>query len=181
MSLANLALVARDQNELDAAEAMLREAKATRERLGDRQHVAVVRTASGPSSCSTAATSRAPGPSSRSRSRRRASSAIGSTPRTPSRPRVRRGRERAIASARPGSRRGHCSCHADRGKEIVGQSIDGVAGLVAADGRIPEAATLWAAAESVRRDARYHLLLADRRRIDREIEAARAAADDEAW
>jgi hypothetical protein len=38
-----------------------------------------------------------------------------------------------------------------------------------------------AAAETVRREARYHLLLADRRRIDGEIAAARATVDEEAW
>src|SRR5205085_11580900 len=67
------------------------------------------------------------------------------------------------------------------GKGIVAQSIDGVAGLLAADGRIAEAAMLWAAAESVRREAHYHLLLADRRRIDREIATARAATDEDPW
>ncbi len=56
-----------------------------------------------------------------------------------------------------------------------------MAGLVAADGGVVEAATLWAAAETIRREARYHLLEADRRRIDREIEAARTRVDDEAW
>jgi hypothetical protein len=66
-------------------------------------------------------------------------------------------------------------------KGIVAQSIDGVAGLVADECRMPEAATLWAAAETIRREARYHLLEADRRRIGREIEAARARIDDEAW
>ena len=66
-------------------------------------------------------------------------------------------------------------------KGIVAQSMDGVAGIVAADGRVAEAATLWAAAESIRREARYHLLLADRRRSYREIAAARATIDEEAW
>jgi hypothetical protein len=64
---------------------------------------------------------------------------------------------------------------------IVAQSIDGIAGLVAADDRPLEAATLWAAAETIRRETHYHLLLADRRRIDREIAAARGACGDEAW
>jgi hypothetical protein len=64
---------------------------------------------------------------------------------------------------------------------IVAQSIDGIAGLVALDGRALEAARLWAAAQTIRRETHYHLLLADRRRVDREIAAARGACDDEAW
>jgi hypothetical protein len=64
---------------------------------------------------------------------------------------------------------------------IVAQSIDGVAGLLGLDGRAADAATLWAAAESIRREARYHLLLADRRRIDGEIARSRATIADDAW
>ncbi len=43
VSLGNLALVARDERDLEGAAEMLREAISTRDRLGDRQRVAVVR------------------------------------------------------------------------------------------------------------------------------------------
>ena len=64
---------------------------------------------------------------------------------------------------------------------IAAQSIDGIAGLVAAEGRPLEAATLWAAAETIRRVTHYHLLLADRARIDREIAAARERVSEASW
>jgi hypothetical protein len=56
-----------------------------------------------------------------------------------------------------------------------------VAGIVAATGDVAEAATLWAAAETIRREASYHLLLADRRRVDREIAAGRDRCAEDAW
>ncbi len=65
-------------------------------------------------------------------------------------------------------------------KGIVAQAIDGIAGLVAAE-RPEEATTLWAAAETIRREARHHCLQADRRRIERALEAARATIPEEAW
>ncbi len=181
VSLANLALVARDRGELDAAEAMLRESKATRERLGDRQRVAVVRhnlalvlfdrgdlDAAREELEAALATARELGDRLETAN---ALSDLGFVEAAAGH------RERAAAlqgealdvAARLGA------------KGIVAQSIDGVAGLVAADGRIAEAATLWAAADSVRREARYHLLLADRRRVDTEIAAARSAADEPSW
>ncbi len=181
VSLANLALVARDRGDLDAAEAMLRESKATRERLGDRQRVAVVRhnlalvlfdrgdLAGARTELEAAlATARELG------DRLETSNALSDLGFVEA---AAGERERAAAlqvealgvAARIGS------------KGIVAQSIDGVAGLVAGEGRVAEAATLWAAADSVRRDARYHLLLADRRRIDTEIAAARSAADEATW
>jgi tetratricopeptide (TPR) repeat protein len=181
VSLANLALVARDRGELDAAEAMLREAKATRERLGDRHRVAVVRhnlalvlfdrgdlDAARAELEAALATARELG------DRLEMSNALSdlgfvmAALGDPGRAAALQAEALAVA-ARIGA------------KGIVAQSIDGAAGLVAAGGRAAEAATLWAAAETIRRDARYHLLQADRRRIDREIAAARAAVDDETW
>jgi tetratricopeptide (TPR) repeat protein len=66
-------------------------------------------------------------------------------------------------------------------KSIVAQSIDGVAEVVAARGDPIEAARLWAAAETLRRTSRSALLAADRRRIDRAIEHARASTREDAW
>jgi tetratricopeptide (TPR) repeat protein len=66
-------------------------------------------------------------------------------------------------------------------KPIVAQSVDGVAEVVAARGDPIEAARLWAAAETLRRTSRSALLAADRRRIDRSIERARASTPEDAW
>jgi hypothetical protein len=66
-------------------------------------------------------------------------------------------------------------------KQIVAQSVDGVAEVVAARGDPIEAARLWAAAETLRRTTRSALLAADRRRIDRSIEQARAGTREDAW
>jgi tetratricopeptide (TPR) repeat protein len=66
-------------------------------------------------------------------------------------------------------------------KSIVAQSIDGVAEVVAARGDPIEAARLWAAAETLRRTSRSALLAADRRRIDRAIEHAHASTREDAW
>jgi predicted ATPase/Tfp pilus assembly protein PilF len=181
VSLANLALVARDRGELDAAEAMLRESKATRERLGDRQRVAVVRHNlalvlfdRGDLEAARAELEAALSTARELGDRLETANALSDLGFVEA---AAGGRDRAavlqgealVVAARIGA------------KGIVAQSIDGVAGIVAADGRIAEAATLWAAAESIRREARYHLLQADRRRIDREIATARAAIEEEAW
>ncbi len=181
VSVSNLALVARDRGDLDAAEAMLREAIATRERLGDRQRVAIVRhnlalvrfdrgdLAGAASELDAAiATAREIG------DRLETANALS---------------DLGFVAAAGGDRRRAVELQlealgiAERigGRGIVAQSIDGIAGLVAGDGRPAEAATLWAAAGAIRREARYHLLLADRRRIDAEIGAARSAADEPAW
>ena len=133
VSLANLALVARDRGELDAAEAMLREAKATRERLGDRQRVAVVRHNlalvlfdRGDLAAARAELEAAlvDGPRAR-RSAGDGECAVGS--------RVRGGRG-GRARARGRMLQGEALVVAARigAKGIVAQSIDGVAGLVAA-------------------------------------------------
>ena len=181
VSIGNLALVARDQGDLDAAESMLRESIATRERLGDRQRVAVVRhnlalilfdrgdLAGAIAELEFAiATARELG------HRLETANALSDL-----------GFVLAAAGERVRAARHQLEALAiaDRigGRGIVAQSIDGIAGLVAAEGRPGEAATLWAAAETIRREARYHLLIADRRRIDREIEVARATLDEEAW
>jgi predicted ATPase len=173
VSLANLALVARDRGALDDGEAMLREALATRLRLGDRQRVSVVRhnlalvlfdrgdlDGARAELESAAATARELG------DRLEAANALsdlgfveaasGATDRA-----AELQVEALLLAGRIGA------------KGIVAQAIDGIAGLVARRGDREEAATLWAAAEQIRRDARYHLLLADRRRIDAEIAAAR--------
>jgi tetratricopeptide (TPR) repeat protein len=181
VSIGNLALVARDRGELDAAEAMLRESIAVRERLGDRQRVAVVRhnlalvlfdrgelDAAAAELETAIATARELG------HRLEAANALSDL-----------GFVAAAGGdpARAGRLQLEALAIADRigGRGIAAQSIDGIAGLVATDGRPLEAATLWAAAETIRRDAHYHLLLADRRRLDREIAVARSAADEGAW
>jgi len=181
VSLGNLGLVARDRGDLDAAETMLREAIATRQRLADRQRVAVVRH-------NLALVLFDRGDLDGARGELEAALAIARE----------LGDRLEIANSlsdlgfveaaagngeRAAALQGEALVVAARvgAKGIVAQSIDGVAGLVADDGRVAEAATLWAAAETIRREARYHLLEADRRRIDREIEAARTRIDDEAW
>lgn len=181
VSLGNLGLVARDREDLDAAEAILREALSVRESLGDRQRVAVVRhnlalvlfdrgelAAAREALESALAAAREIGDRLETAN---ALSDLGFVEAADGRP------ERAAAL------QGEALTLASRigAKGIVAQSIDGIAGIAASDGRPEEAATLWAAAETIRRDARYQLLLADRRRIDREIAACRAAADEEAW
>jgi predicted ATPase/Tfp pilus assembly protein PilF len=181
VSLANLALVARDRGDLDAAEAMLRESKATRERLGDRQRVAVVRhnlalvlfdrgdlVGARAELEAALVTARELGDRLETAN---ALSDLGFVEAAAD--------ERGRAATLQGEALGVAARIGAKG--IVAQSIDGVAGLVAATGRVGEAATLWAAAETIRREARYHLLQADRRRIDREIAAARAALDEEGW
>ena len=66
-------------------------------------------------------------------------------------------------------------------KPIVAQSVDGVAEVVAGRGDPIGAARLWAAAETLRRTSRSALLAADRRRVDRSIERARASTPEDAW
>jgi predicted ATPase len=181
VSLANLALVERDRGELDTAEAMLREARATRERLGDRQRVAVVRhnlalvlfdrgdlEAARAELEAALTTARELGDRLETAN---ALSDLGFIEGAAGRHDhgAARHAEAIVIAARIGA------------KGVVAQAIDGVAGHVAAAGRLAEAATLWAAAETIRRDARYHLLPADRRRIDGDIAAARARGEDETW
>ncbi|HET7473880.1 MAG TPA: tetratricopeptide repeat protein [Candidatus Limnocylindrales bacterium] len=181
VSIGNLALVARDRGDLDGAEAMLNESIATRERLGDRQRVAVVRhnlalvlfdrgdlDRAATELEAAVATARELGHRSEAAN---AMSDLGFV----------------VAAAGDADRAARLQLDAlalaNRigSPGIVAQSIDGIAGLVAKDGRPLDAAVLWAAAETIRRVTHYHLLLADRRRIDREIAAARDGADDEAW
>ena len=181
VSIGNLALVARDRGDLDGAETMLRESIATRERLGDRQRVAVVRhnlalvlfdrgelDAAKAELEAAIAIARELGHRSETAN---AMSDLGFV---------------TAAAGDPG-RAGRLQLDAlalaDRigSPGIAAQSIDGIAGLVAAEGRPLDAATLWAAAETIRRETHYHLLLADRARIDREIAAARAEASEDDW
>jgi predicted ATPase len=181
VSLGNLGLVARDRGDLDAAETMLREAIATRQRLADRQRVAVVRhnlalvlfdrgdlAAARAELEAALATARELG------DRLEVSNSLSDLGFVEA-----AAGNGELAAALQGEALGIAARIGAKG--IVAQSIDGVAGLVADECRMPEAATLWAAAETIRREARYHLLEADRRRIGREIEAARARIDDEAW
>jgi tetratricopeptide (TPR) repeat protein len=181
VSIGNLALVARDRGDLDEAETMLRESMAVRERLGDRQRVAVVRhnlalvlfdrgeLATAATELEAAvATARELGHRSEAAN---ALSDLGYV--TAAGGDLARAAELQLEALNLAARIGS--------KGIVAQAIDGIAGLVAGAGRGQEAASLWAAAESIRREAHYHLLLADRRRIDRTIEAARATVDEETW
>jgi predicted ATPase len=181
VSIGNLALVARDRGDLDGAEAMSRESIATRERLGDRQRVAVVRHNlglvlfdRGQLAAAEAELEAALAISRELGHRLETANALSDL-----------GFVTAAAGdpARAAELQLEALGLAERvgSRGIVAQSIDGIAGLVAAQGRAADAATLWAAAETVRREARYHLLLADRRRIDGEIAAARASLDEETW
>jgi predicted ATPase len=181
VSIGNLALVARDRGDLDGAEAMLQEAIATRERLGDRQRVAVVRH-------NLALVRFDRGELDRATEELEAAIAIARE--LGHRSEVANGMsDLGFVSAAAGDRdlaarlQLDALALADRigSPGIVAQSMDGIAGLLAHEGRTLEAATLWAAAETIRRATHYHLLLADRGRLDREIAAARGACDDEAW
>jgi tetratricopeptide (TPR) repeat protein len=181
VSIGNLALVARDRGDLDGAEAMLRESIATRERLGDRQRVAVVRHNlalvlfdRGELDRAVAELEAAIAIARELGHRSEAANALSDL-------------GFVTAAAGDPSRAGRLQLDAlalaDRigSPGIVAQSIDGIAGLVAGEGRPIEAATLWAAAETIRRVTHYHLLLADRARIDREIAAARERVSEESW
>jgi predicted ATPase len=181
VSIGNLALVARDRGDLDGAEAMLRESIATRERLGDRQRVAVVRHNlalvlfdRGELDRAVAELEAAIAIARELGHRSEAANALSDL-----------GFETAAAGdpSRAGRLQLDALALADRigSPGIVAQSIDGIAGLVAGEGRPIEAATLWAAAETIRRVTHYHLLLADRARIDREIAAARERVSEESW
>ncbi|HET9614105.1 MAG TPA: tetratricopeptide repeat protein, partial [Candidatus Limnocylindrales bacterium] len=66
-------------------------------------------------------------------------------------------------------------------KGIVAQAIDGAAGILAFHGDRLAAATLWAAADRIRQDAHYAMLAADQRRIAAETVAAREAEPEAAW
>jgi predicted ATPase/Tfp pilus assembly protein PilF len=181
VSLGNLGLVARDRGDLEAAESMFREAIATRERLADRQRVAVVRHNlalvlfdRGDLTAARADLELALGTARELGDRLETSNALSDLGFV----------ERSAGNLdRSGGLQLEALAVAARigAKGIVAQSIDGVAGLVAADDRLAEAATLWAAAARIRHEARFHLLEADRRRIDREIAAARNRIDDATW
>ena len=181
VSIGNLALVARDRGDLDGAEAMLRESIATRERLGDRQRVAVVRHNlalvlfdRGELDAATRELEAAIAIARELGHRSEVANAMSDL-----------GFVTAAAGDAPRAGRFQLDALtlADRigSPGIAAQSIDGIAGLVAAEGRPLEAATLWAAAETIRRVTHYHLLLADRARIDREIAAARDRVSEESW
>lgn len=181
VSIGNLALVARDRGDLDDAEAMLREAIATRERLGDRQRVAVVRHNlalvffdRGELDVASAELEAAIAIARELGHRSEVANAMSDL-----------GFVRAAAgdAAQAGRLQLDALALADRigSPGIAAQSIDGIAGLVAVEGRPLDAATLWAAAETIRHETHYHLLLADRARIDREIAAARERVSAESW
>jgi predicted ATPase len=181
VSIGNLALVARDRGDLDGAEAMLRESIATRERLGDRQRVAVVR-----HNLALVLFDRGE----LDGATRELEAAIAIARELGHRSEVANAMSDlgfVTAAAGDASRAGRFQLDAlalaDRigSPGIAAQSIDGIAGLAAAEGRPLEAATLWAAAETIRRASHYHLLLADRARIDREFAAARERVSEESW
>ncbi|HEV7809997.1 MAG TPA: tetratricopeptide repeat protein [Candidatus Limnocylindrales bacterium] len=181
VSLANLALVARDARDLGGAEAMLREAKATRERLGDRQRVAVVRHNlalvlfdGGDLDGARAELEAAIETSRELGDRLELSNALS---------------DLGFVEANAGRLDRAAELQADAlavaarigAKGIVAQAIDGAAGIVWFGGDPRSAALLWAAAERIRRDSRYKMLVADRRRVEAEIDAARAALDEATW
>lgn len=181
VSLANLALVARDERDLASAERMLLEAIETRVRLGDRARIAVVRH-------NLALVLFDAGDLDRARDELDA--AI-STARD-------LGHRLELANAlsdlgfvettaghidRAAALQGEALSVAARigAKGIIAQAIDGVAGIVAFRGDRCAAATLWSAADRIRRDANYAMLAADRRRIEAQTRAARDAEPSEAW
>ncbi|HEY8439629.1 MAG TPA: tetratricopeptide repeat protein, partial [Candidatus Limnocylindrales bacterium] len=181
VSLANLALVARDERDLVRAERMLTEAIGTRIRLGDRGRVAVVRH-------NLALVLFDAGDLDRARDELEA--AI-STARE-------LGHRLELANAlsdlgflettaghvdRAAELQGEALSVAARigAKGIIAQAIDGVAGIVAFRGDRCAAATLWSAADRIRRDAHYAMLAADRRRIEAQTRAARDAEPTDAW
>jgi tetratricopeptide (TPR) repeat protein len=179
--LGNLGLSLRDAGDLDAARRMLDESIATRERLGDLQRLAVVRhnralvrfdagdlDGARDELAWSAATARELGDrlelSNALSDLGFVASAAGDLDEAASLQ-----QEALTVAARIGA------------KQIVAQSVDGVAEVVAARGEPIEAARLWAAAETLRRTSRSALLAADRRRIDRSIEQARARTREDAW
>jgi predicted ATPase len=181
VSMANLALVARDLGDLDGARAMLEESIATRERLGDRQRLAVVRHnhalvlfEQGDLAAAAAELDWSISVARELGDRLELSNALS---------------DRGFVSEASGDLDRAAGLQADAlsiatrigARGIMAQSIDGIAGVTACRSRELEAASLWAAAETIRRVASYAMLLADRRRIDRSIEAARATTDEEAW
>jgi predicted ATPase len=182
VSLGNLGLVARDGRDLAHAEAMLREAIATREELGDRQRVAVLRhnlalvlfdagDLDGARRELEVALSVARELGDRLETSN-ALSDLGFVETTAG------NLDRAAAlqldalvvAARIGA------------KGIVAQAIDGAAAIVAYRDRDRcGAARLWASADRIRRDARYSMLLADRRRVAADTEGARESGPLEPW
>jgi predicted ATPase len=179
--LGNLGLSLRDAGELDDALQMLDDSIATRERLGDKQRLAVVRhnralalfdagrlTAAREELEWSASTARELG------DRLELSNALSDLGFVASaagdlESAAALQQEALTVAARIGA------------KSIVAQSVDGVAEVVAARGDPIQAARLWAAAETLRRTSRSALLAADRRRIDRAIEQARARTREDAW
>jgi predicted ATPase len=179
--LGNLGLAARDAGELDEALRMLEESIETRERLGDRQRLAIVRhnhalvrfdagdLAGAREELEwSVATARDLG------DRTEVSNALS---------------DLGFVVAATGDLDGAAAHHVEaleiatriRARSIAAQAIDGIAEVVARRGVPIAAARLWAAAETSRRASNAALLLADRRRVDRSIAAARDAADADAW
>jgi len=182
VSLGNLGLVARDARDLVGAEMMLREAIDTRERLGDRQRVAVVRhnlalvlfdggDLDGARRELEAALSVARELGDRLETSN-ALSDLGFVETTTGN--LDRAAELQAEALVIASRIG--------ARAIVAQAIDGAAGVIAyRDGDRCGAARLWAAADRIRREARYSMLLADRRRVMAETAAARDSGPSDAW
>jgi predicted ATPase len=181
VSLGNLGLVARDAGDLPGAEAILREAVATRERLGDRQRAAVVRhnlalvlfDAGDLDGARTEleaalATARELGDKLEASNALSDLGFVEGTAGRLDRAAARQAEALALA-ARIGAR------------GIVAQALDGAACIAAGRGERDTAATLWAAAGRIRSEAHAALLLADRRRIERETDAARAATEPAQW
>jgi predicted ATPase len=181
VSLGNLGLVARDARDLAGAEAMLREAIATRRQLGDRQRVAVVRhnlalvlfdggdlDGARVELQAALTTARELGDRLETSNALSDLGFVEATSGDIDRAAALQAEALSIA-ARIGA------------KGIVAQAIDGAAGILAVRGDRTEAATLWAAADAIRRDARYSMLVADRRRVEAETRRAREATDEAAW
>ena len=179
--LGNLGLAARDAGELDDALRMLEESIETRERLGDRQRLAIVRhnhalvrfdagdLAGAREELEwSVATARDLG------DRKEVANALS---------------DLGFVFAATGDLDGAAARHVEalsiatriRARSIAAQAIDGIAEVVARRGDPMAAAGPMGCRRNVRQASNAALLLADRRRVDRSIAAAREAADADAW
>jgi non-specific serine/threonine protein kinase len=181
VALGNLGLVARDKRDLVGAEAMLREAIGTRERLGDRQRISVMRHNlalvlydAGDLDGARAELETSIAVAKELGDRLELSNALS---------------DLGFIETTAGNLDRATALQAEAlviaagigAKGIVAQVIDGAAGISFVRGDRLTAATLWAAADRIRRDARYAMLASDRRRVDAQTRAARDAGPPDEW